>query len=282
MPLQPVVLLGSPRLAFVRELRGCFRVREVADWETLTKVLPSEHPTSVVVFDPYDAAHVPCGAFWDVLQRFPSVALVPAFEAHPERLDHMRAMIIGGVSEILNLDREDTAPLAAARIRSAFARPFKRRIDAALSTHVAVEARTILTAAAEVAVRGGGPRELADAFSVRAKTLASWCTAHGLPLPRRLLAWLRILLAAHLLEDAGRTRVSVAAACGYRTDRSLRRIIQRFVGPRSGEPLFEAAVRAFNNELRQYREEMRTGSSNPGRVANPMQDGDVQSYPTLS
>jgi AraC-like DNA-binding protein len=279
MPLQPVVLLGSPKLSFVRELRGRFRVREVADWAALATLLPSEHPTSVVVLDPYGSADVPCRAFWDILEQFPSVAVVPAFEAHSERLDQMRGMMTAGVSEFLNLDREDTAPLVAARIRSAFARPFKRRIDAALSPHVGVEARTILTAAAEVAVRGGGPAELADAFGVRAKTLASWCAAHALPLPRRLLAWLRILLAAHLLEDCGRTRVSVAAACGYRTDRSLRRIIQRFVGHRSGEPLFGAAVQAFNHELRQCREEMRTTSTDPGRVANPMQDGDVQSYP---
>lgn len=218
--------------------------------------------------------------FWDILERFPSVAVIPAFEARAERVDHLRGMMVAGVSEFLNLQLEDTPVLAAARIRNAFARPFKRRIDAALSGHAGVEARTILTAAAEVAVRGGGATGLAEAFGVRPKTLASWCASHGLPLPRRLLAWLRILLAAHLLGDAGRTRISVAAACGYGTDRSLRRIIQRFVGPRSGEPLFEAAARAFNGELRECREETRTSGPPSGFVAKPMQDNEMQSYPT--
>jgi AraC-like DNA-binding protein len=279
MPLQPVVLLHSPRLAFLRKLQGPFRVREVPDWAGLAGVLPSQHPSSVVVLDPYGDADSPSEAFWELLERFPSVAIVPALEAAPDRVPHMRAMMAAGASEILNLYREDGSRLAAARIRSAFARPFKRRIDAALARYAGVEARTILTAAAEVAVRGGGPGHLADAFGVRAKTLCSWCGAHGLPLPRRLLGWLRILLAAHLLEDAGRTRATVAAACGYRTDRSLRRIIQRFVGPTSGEPLFDAAARAFRVELRELREAARTSASAAPQVANPMQDADVQSYP---
>lgn len=277
--VQPVLLLESPRLAFLRQMRGPVLVREVTDWERLANVLPSQHPTSVIVLDPYGDSERPSQAFWQLVEAFPSVAIVPAFEARPDRAVDMREMIQAGMSEILNLYRENTAETAAARIRSAFARPFKRRIEATVAGHANVEARTILTAGAETAVRGGGPVELAEAFGVSAKTLCAWCGVHGLPLPRRLLGWLRILLAAHLLEDAGRTRTSVAVACGYRTDRSLRRIIQRFVGPASSEPLFEAAARAFNRELRECREEARTSLQAIGRVANPMQAGDVQSYP---
>jgi AraC-like DNA-binding protein len=279
MPVQPVVLLRSPNLSFVSGLRGNFRVREVDGWAALVEVLASGDPTSVVVLDPYESSDEPCRAFWDLLERFPSVAVVSAFDARQDRIDHMRGMVLAGVSEFMNLQREDTAALAAGRIRSACARPFKRRMEAALSRHTSIEARTILTVAAEVSVRGEGPKELAGEFGVKAKTLTAWCSAHGLPLPRRLLAWIRILLAAHLLEDAGRTRMAVAAACGYRTDRSLRRIIQRFVGPRLHAPLFEAAADAFNAELRRCREDLRATGLAAGRIANPMQEGEVQSYP---
>lgn len=279
-PHQPIVLLRSPRLDFLSTLRGHFRVREVDSLEDLARILPSAHPTSVVLLDPYENAATPNAAFWSILERFPSVAVIPVFELRPERLDHMRGMVVSGVSEFLNLDREDMTSLAAARIRSALARPFKRRVEAVLSRHADVEARTILIAAAEACVRGERPKELADRFSVGSRTLAAWCAAHGLPQPRRLLAWLRIMLAAHLLEDAGRTRVSVAAACGYSTDRSLRRVIHRFVGPRPDDHLFDAAARAFNAELRQRREDLRNAETNLHRIANPMQDGDVQSYPT--
>ncbi len=279
MRLRPVLLLQSPTLPFVQDLRGLFRVREVDSWEGLARALPLEHPTTVVVLDPYDTADEPSREFWELLGRFPSTAVVSAFESRPERVGHMRGMVRAGVSEFLNLEREHTPALAATRIRSACARPFKRRIESGISPRTGVEARTMLTAAAEVAVRGEGPPEMARMFGVTPKTLTAWCTAHGLPLPRRLLAWTRILLAAHLLEDAGRTRAAVAAACGYRTDRSLRRIIQRFVAPEGRDPLFDAALRAFNAELRQCREDVRSAGPNVGRVANPMQDGTYN--PTL-
>jgi AraC-like DNA-binding protein len=283
MQSQPVVLLRSPRLTFLTRLSGHFHVREVASWQELAQVLPLVHPACVVVLDPYESAEAPSDAFWSILERFPSAAVIPAFELQPHRLDHMQVMIIAGASEFLNLNREDTTTLAAARIRSAFARPFKRRLEAALSRHAGVEARTILLAAAEVCVRGDGPRELAATFSIRSKTLAAWCAAHGLPQPRRLFAWVRIFLAAHLLEDADRTRVTVAAACGYSTDRSLRRIIRRFIGrPQPRQPLFDAAATAFNAELRQCREDLRSAEPNLNRIANPMQDGDVQTYPASS
>lgn len=87
-------------------------------------------------------------------------------------------------------------------------------------------------------------------------------------------------MAAQLLEDAGRTRGTVAAACGYGTDRSLRRVIRRFVGPQPRQFLFDAAATAFNAELRKCREDLRSVETNLNRIANPMQDGDVQTYPT--
>ena len=69
---------------------------------------------------------------------------------------------------------------------------------------------------------------------------------------------MRILLSAQLLEDPGRTVASAALACGYTTDRTLRRVVQRFIGLdvpalRSGS-LFAVAAWGLNAELRQLRE----------------------------
>ena len=55
------------------------------------------------------------------------------------------------------------------------------------------------------------------------RTVLRWAERAGLPAPRRMLAWMRILLAAVLLDDPGRTVLSVAHACGYSSDSSLRR-----------------------------------------------------------
>jgi hypothetical protein len=71
-------------------------------------------------------------------------------------------------------------------------------------------------------------------------------------------AWMRILLACMLLDDPGRTVYSAAFACGYSTDRSLRRAIAALLRTdsttlRRGGAFAEAA-RAFNDLLLDFRE----------------------------
>ena len=64
---------------------------------------------------------------------------------------------------------------------------------------------------------------------------------------------MRILLATELLDDPGRTVSSVALACGYASDNSLRRALQDFLDTtptalrRIGA--FATASRAFLREL---------------------------------
>ena len=64
---------------------------------------------------------------------------------------------------------------------------------------------------------------------------------------------MRILLAAVLLDDPGRTVLSVAHACGYASDSSLRRAMQDFLGTGPSalrrEGAFGRASRVFLGEL---------------------------------
>jgi AraC-like DNA-binding protein len=67
------------------------------------------------------------------------------------------------------------------------------------------------------------------------------------------MAWMRILLAASLLDDPGRTVLGVAYACGYSSDSSLRRAMQDFLGtvPTAlrREGAFSRAARLFLDEM---------------------------------
>jgi hypothetical protein len=135
MHQQQVVLLRSPHLVFVSKLRDHFDVREVESWDALVHVLPSAHPTSVVVLDPYEGGATPSAAFWTVLERFPSVAVIPAFKLQPEGLDHMRAMVSAGTSEFLNLDREDTVRIQHPLQRPGSGAPLLVRSNAGSKRH---------------------------------------------------------------------------------------------------------------------------------------------------
>jgi transcriptional regulator GlxA family with amidase domain len=116
-------------------------------------------------------------------------------------------------------------------------------------------------AACETVVDGGGAAELAGIFGVEARTVSAWCRREGLPPPRRLLAWTRVMLSATLLEEDGRSVVNVARSAGYATDHALRRAMRELIG---GDPatvarakLFDQAAERFNSELRDYRERVR-------------------------
>jgi AraC-like DNA-binding protein len=87
----------------------------------------------------------------------------------------------------------------------------------------------LLHAAAAVVARRGNGRDLAGELGLHPHTLTRRVTQAGLPVPRRLLAWLRILLAAHLLEGGATVR-HAALACGYVAESGLRRVIFQFLG----------------------------------------------------
>ena len=71
------------------------------------------------------------------------------------------------------------------------------------------------------------------------------------------MAWLRILLAADMLDDAGRTLAAAARACGYSSDTALRNALRSFLGASPTElrgQAFQAASAAFSGELFELRE----------------------------
>lgn len=279
LPERHVLVLGTDALDTL--LPGCpYPAQRMGDWGDLTRSLVRLHPASVALVDPsFGGDGAIAQEFWDALTRFPSATVVPVLSAaRVEDVAHMRAMIAAGVSEIINLAREDHA-VAQHRIRSAHARPFKRKLQREVTRFVSPDARVILSAAAEVAVSGGGVGDLARKFTVNPRTLGGWCSRSALPEPRRLQAWLRVLLASQLLDDPGRTMEDVAAACGYTADRSLRRVIKGLLQKEIDVRLlrktgvFVTGIQTFNEELRRLREERRRSSPGvqPGKVVVPMQ-----------
>jgi hypothetical protein len=84
------------------------------------------------------------------------------------------------------------------------------------------------------------------------RTLLAWGVSD-------LLAWMRLFLAAALLERTDRTTGSVAAACGYATKHALRRAMRELLGGEmpAREEVWEAAARGFTAGLREAREAAR-------------------------
>ncbi|HEX2202257.1 MAG TPA: helix-turn-helix domain-containing protein [Longimicrobium sp.] len=260
--IRTVMVMGLPD--DLRPLPEQYRVEPVAGWDALDAALEGAPPAVAVLADPYAEQPQdggPAPRLRELIVKHPSIPFVAALELLPERMPDIQALLDWGVCEIADLGLESSPSGLAARLRGAHARPLKRRVEAILSRYASDHALTLVRAACEVAVDGGDAGDLARRFGVSPRTLTGWCAREGLPAPRRLQAWVRVLLAAALLEERGRSVVNAARGAGYATDHALRRAMRELAGgdpatlPR--EALFPAAAQRFNDELHASRERER-------------------------
>ncbi len=218
----------------VRQAAGDeYEYEVVENWETLTEAICEAPPAAVLVVDPYADPQKywgPSPALRKLIVEFPSVAVVAAMQVTPSRFNDLRTLGRWGVVQVISLDHDDTPYAIAQRLQAARARPLRMLLEQAVPPETSGRARAILDAAVEVVAMGGVATDLAQALHLSRRTLLRWCTQADLPPPRVLLAWMRVLLAAELLDDPGRSVLGVALTCGYSSDSGLRRIMQKFLG----------------------------------------------------
>lgn len=238
-----------------------YRCRFVTTWEALREAVADAPPAALVVVDPYeesarDGRHL-SPDLRALLWEFPSATVVAAMEIRPGRSHDLRTLGEWGVTDVISLEEDDTLEAISRRLRAAQGRPLQALLDRSLPPTMTSRARSLLMTAAEVVSMGGRGRDLARALHLSERTVLRWSERAGLPPPRRLMACMRILLAASLLDAPGRTVLSVAYACGYASDSSLRRAMQDFLGtiPTTlrREGAFSRASRTFLAELSELR-----------------------------
>ncbi|MBV9108522.1 MAG: hypothetical protein JO306_03845 [Gemmatimonadetes bacterium] len=199
---------------------------------------------------------------YDLLIAAPLLPVVAAADLGESARASLRQIVAWGISEVLDIRLESRPEALERRLRVTHGRPLKRRIESGLSRFVSANALTLVRAAVEVACDGGLSSDLASVFGVNERTVGDWCTRAGVPPPRRLLAWARVLLGTALLEETRRSWVNVARCSGYVEANSLRRAIRTLVpeamSDASGHrPEFTRAMSGFEADLRRHRERVR-------------------------
>lgn len=261
-----LLVIGSPQLALYLLTGDGYHVCEVDDWAEAAALAVREPPSTMLLADPFTTSEQPGPGMLDFLQRMPSLPVVVAVDLAKAPEEVTREILQSGISEVVDLGM-DRAPYALrSRLNAAHARPFKRRLDMGLSHHVQARARILIHAAAAVAVDNGFAEDFARVFNVQVRTIAGWCRREGLPSPRRLLAWMRVLLALMLLEEPDRTWRNVATCCGYADDPNLRRALTKMLGHvPTGHArrrwTFPRGMAAFDEELRDWRERVRSAQT---------------------
>jgi AraC-like DNA-binding protein len=261
---RPLLVLHSDE-AFrerVRRVAGReYTFQSVPDWPSLAEAVRDSPPSALVVVNPYQDANgsgAPAQSLKSLLVEFPSTAVFAAMDVEPSRREDLRTLGKWGVVQVISISHDDTPQAMVQRFRSAQGRPLKALLEQVLPPDTPGRARAIVDAAAEVVAVGGHGRDLARQLRLSRRTLLRWCERAELPPPRKLLAWMRILLAAELLDDPGRTVLSVARACGYSSDSGLRRVTQKFVGASPSDlrrrGAFARSARIFVEVLARHRQ----------------------------
>ena len=95
--------------------------------------------------------------------------------------------------------------------------------------------------------------EVAAAMGVHRKTLVDRLKAARLPSPRAMIGWCRLLIAARMLDDPGRTVEQVALRLDFPSGAALRNMFKRYTGLRTTEVRQNGGARclvyAFKREL---------------------------------
>ncbi|HYR08866.1 MAG TPA: helix-turn-helix domain-containing protein [Longimicrobium sp.] len=235
-------------------------MRVLSGWPGLREQVRTAVPSSVVLLRAGEADR-DIDAVRALILETPSVPVVASVPFVRTTAAQVRALLDTGIAEIANADAEVKLAALIPTLRQAHARPLKRRIEERMPVWVPEDARTLMRAAAEAVADGGGREAFAGIFGVYVRTVADRCTEVGLPPPRRLLGWMRVLLALTLLEEANRSVLNVALACGYTDNSSLKRAVENFTGSAALDSIrdqpFAAAFDAFADELRRLRYEGR-------------------------
>jgi AraC-like DNA-binding protein len=254
-PTRDVLLLRSHFPEHPATLAG-YAIRPLDTAVDLRERVRSAPPSSVVLLRTRGEADE-LAELEALVRGTPSVPVVAAMALREVDACRVRAVIAAGVAEIAGLDGISGLEPLVPTLRRAHAQPLKRRVEAGLPVWLGEDARTLIRAAAETAVDCGGRDAFAGIFGVYFRTLSARCADLHLPPPRRLLGWMRVLLALALLEEEGRTAMNVARACGYNDNSSLKRAIENFAAaPAPGsirDTRFADAFDGFTAELRDLR-----------------------------
>jgi AraC-like DNA-binding protein len=259
--LRPLVLLHADSTFSERVQRaayGRFDVRVAADWTELRRAVRTTVPSGVAVVDPYFGRAGDQGVAQELerlLEAHPAATVVVALKPRPGWPLHLRALGSQGAAGALLVGEHDSEVFLVHLLAQVRSRALRVLVESYETLVPGGRARTILDAAADAVVRGNGAGELATEMGLHRDTLLRWCHAAGLPVPRRLLLWMRMLLAAELLENPGQRVSDVAAACGYASDAALARALVDHLGMRPDALRRAGALHTvselFHRELRE-------------------------------
>lgn len=182
-----------------------------------------------LVVEPWDAARQDVAPTVMLVRReFPSLPIVAWCPLSAEAMHEVLLLTKAGVDDVLVREYDDVGELLRGVLASARGRRTASEVLPIVAPLVPADVLPIVASALEQAGRATSVEEIARTLGVHRKTLVNRMSVAGLPPPSAVIAWCRLLLAARLLEDPGRSVEHVAVALEFGSGTALRNMLRRY------------------------------------------------------
>jgi AraC-like DNA-binding protein len=166
----------------------------------------------------------------DLRGRFPALALIVYCDLHGLARRTLVALIRAGASDVIFRGVDDGRAVVLDAVAGAARHTHAHEIRERLSGSVCGELRTYFAFGLQTPQAADDLDAAAASLGLSRRTLSRRFAALGAPTPRRFFRWTRLLLAAALLRERGRTLPSVAHELHFESASALRLQLRRYAG----------------------------------------------------
>jgi AraC-like DNA-binding protein len=199
-------------------------------------ILTLPPPAAVVTSTRDESGRVAAPFMRWVRERLPAVPILAYGALSPQFFrDVVPAVRSGGLHAVALRDYDDISLTLADALRSARCRTVEDRAITAAAGRLSTLTRPIMRQCLRRADTIPRVERIAASFGVTRKTIASRLAAEELPPASQIIGWGRVLQAARLLEDRGRSVEEIALALDFDSGTALRHMLRRYTGMRPTE-----------------------------------------------
>jgi AraC-like DNA-binding protein len=232
-----VIATLLPQPLHVQRLRTAIRdrheLRECEDWASLTRTCDRE-PVRVAVVDLYWEREPNFEGVRQLKQRLPRLTLVAYVTMAAERGHDLFDAGRAGIDGLVLAGQDDAPRPLLAIIERAESKSLAGLIRRSLDGVDLVVTDAVLLAVTRAHERLS-PTGLARLLAQPRRAVTHRLAAEGFPPPQRLLTWGRLVVAAHMLEDAHRSADRVAATLDFPSGSAFRNTCQRYLHATPGQ-----------------------------------------------
>ncbi len=207
--------------------RVSHEVRFAADWAEMSQLAQSTAP-QLVVFDPYASGRLDLQSCSVFRSQFASVALFAYIDLAGRSAHDMLCLARMGVCGAATRDYDDGPAMLRHHINMMLGCSIAGEVLAALQSRLTPQLTTLIRHLLEDAQKPVTPQTAGKLCHCHPKTLRVHLRNLGLPPLHHLLTWMRLMRAAHLLQDTARPIEDVALQSHFPSGNALRNQLHRY------------------------------------------------------